>query len=236
MADSLVLTGVKDVRKHTGTEMLRLNPKGGGDTFSLKRWWVGAGVSTCYEPCTVIRVSTGSGTVKLAIATKAEGARVRVDHDGSFNFTFIGAGEISRAALFTDSFELIEHYVFPSISGGKVMTVTPSGSANRPTGDSELSFTSDGNITGTLEVGETITIFSAGFTGGIGNVTTANILQASDTGAAPWNFVAQSANNSFTHVIGAGLDGKFLRESTQLTDDDGLVSRNGDAKGPVTTP
>jgi len=132
MSDSLVLTGVKDVRKHTGTEMLRLNPKGGGDTFSLKRWWVGAGVSTCYEPCTVFNVTIGAGTVKLAVATKAEGARVRIDHDGSFNFEFIGVGEISRAALFTETFELIEHYVFPSISGGKVMTVTPAGGASRP--------------------------------------------------------------------------------------------------------
>ena len=132
MADSLVLTGVKDVRKHTGTEMLRLNPKGGGDTFSLKRWWVGAGVSTCYEPCTVFNVTTGAGTVKLALATKAEGSRIRIDHDGSFNFNFIGAGELSRAALFTETFELIEHYVFPSISGGKVMTVTPAGGASRP--------------------------------------------------------------------------------------------------------
>ena len=133
MSDSLVLTGVKDVRKHTGTEMLRLNPKGGGDTFQLKRWWVGSGASTCYEPCTVINVTTGLGTVKLAVATKAEGARVRIDHDGSFNFNFIGAGEISRAALFTETFDLIEHYVFPSISGGKVMTVTPAGGASRPT-------------------------------------------------------------------------------------------------------
>ena len=28
--------------------------------------------------------------------------------------------------------ELIEHYVFPSISGGKVMTVTPAGGAAKP--------------------------------------------------------------------------------------------------------
>jgi len=133
MSDSLVLTGVKDVRKHTGTEMLRLNPKGGGDTFSLKRWWVAGGISTCYEPCTVFNVTTGAGTVKLALATKAEGSRVRIDHDGSFNFSFFGAGEITRACLFTDAFEVIEHYVFPSISGGKVMTVTPAGAASRPT-------------------------------------------------------------------------------------------------------
>ena len=141
MSDSLVLTGVKDVRKHTGTEMLRLNPKGGGDTFQLKRWWVGAGVSTCYEPCTVFNVTTAVGTVKLALATKAEGSRVRIDHDGSFNFSFFGAGEISRACLFTDAFEVIEHYVFPSISGGKVMTVTPAGAASRPAAAPAKTFT-----------------------------------------------------------------------------------------------
>ncbi len=141
MSDSLVLTGVKDVRKHTGTEMLRLNPKGGGDTFQLKRWWVGAGVSTCYEPCTVFDVTTAVGTVKLALATKAEGSRVRIDHDGSFNFSFFGAGELSRACLFTDAFEVIEHYVFPSISGGKVMTVTPAGAASRPSAAPAKTFT-----------------------------------------------------------------------------------------------
>ena len=141
MSDSLVLTGVKDVRKHTGTEMLRLNPKGGGDTFSLKRWWVAGGISTCYEPCTVFNVTTAAGTVKLALATKAEGSRVRIDHDGSFNFSFFGAGEISRACLFTDTFEVIEHYVFPAISGGKVMTVTPADSADRPSAAPAKTFT-----------------------------------------------------------------------------------------------
>ena len=39
MADSLVLTGVKDVKKHTGTEMLLTRPKRGGDTHALKEWW-----------------------------------------------------------------------------------------------------------------------------------------------------------------------------------------------------
>ena len=40
--------------------------------------------------------------------------------------------EVKRAALFTDSYELIEHYVFPAISGGKVMTVTPASAGDRP--------------------------------------------------------------------------------------------------------
>ena len=131
MSDSLVLTGVKDIKKHTGTEMLRLNPKHGGDTFHLKRWWVEGGISTVYVDATVFDVTTGAGTVKLALATSMS-TNVRIDHDGSFNFTFIGVNELSRAALFTDTFELIEHYVFPSISGGKVMTVTPASAASPP--------------------------------------------------------------------------------------------------------
>jgi hypothetical protein len=130
MADSLVLTGVKGVKKHTGTEMLLTRPKRGGDTHSLKEWWK-AGVSTCYANCTVFDVTTDAGTVKLALDTNA-GTNVRIDHDGSFNFTFYRSNELSRAALFTTAYELIEHYVFPSISGGKVMTVTPPGAASRP--------------------------------------------------------------------------------------------------------
>ena len=140
MSDSLVLTGVKDVRKHTGTEMLRRNPKGGGDTFQLKRWWVEGGISTVYENATVFDVTTAAGTVKLALATSMS-TNVRIDHDGSFNFAFYGPNGLSRAALFTDTFELIEHYVFPSISGGKVMTVTPAGGASRPSVTPPKTFT-----------------------------------------------------------------------------------------------
>ena len=140
MADSLVLTGVKDIKKHTGTEMLRLNPKGGGDTFQLKRWWVEGASSTVYEDATVFSVTNATGTVKLALATSMS-TNVRIDHDGSFNFAFIGVNELSRAALYTDAFELIEHYVFPAISGGKVMTVTPAGGADRPSTAPAKTFT-----------------------------------------------------------------------------------------------
>jgi hypothetical protein len=132
MADSLVLTGVKDVKKHTGTEMLLTRPKRGGDTHSVKQWWVNGGVSTIYEQCTIFDVTTAAGAVKLVLDTHAS-TNVRIDHDGSFNFTFYGINELSRGALFTSDFQLIEHYVFPKISGGKVMTVTPAGGAVRPT-------------------------------------------------------------------------------------------------------
>lgn len=132
MADSLVLSGVKDVKKHTGTEMLRTTPKGGGDTHRVKCWWVNGQVSTTYATCTVFDVTNPDGTVKLVLDTSA-GTDVRIDHDGSFNFTFIRPNEVSRAALFTADWQLIEHYVFPKISGGKIMTVTPPGGASRPT-------------------------------------------------------------------------------------------------------
>ena len=130
MADSLVLTGVKDVKKHTGTEMLLTRPKRGGDTHSIKEWWK-TGASKCYAECTVFNVTTAAGTVKLAIDSNMS-TNLRIDHDGAFNFTFYGSNEVKRAALFTDAYELIEHYVFPSISGGKVMTVTLPGAASRP--------------------------------------------------------------------------------------------------------
>jgi hypothetical protein len=131
MADSLVLTGVKDIKKHTGTEMLRINPKGGGDSFKLARWWVEGGVSTTYVTATVFQVTVGGNSVMLALDTNSS-TNVRIDHDGSFNFAFYGINEVSRGALYTDAFELIEHYVFPKISGGQVMTVTPAGAASRP--------------------------------------------------------------------------------------------------------
>jgi hypothetical protein len=137
MASSLVLTGVKHIKKNTGTEMVRLNPKRGGDTFKLKRWWVVGGNGTVYTNATVFSVTTDIGNVKLAVESSM-GGNLRIQHDGAFGFTFSQANQVSRAALFTDSFELIEHYVFPSISGGKIMTVTPSTGASRPTAPEEI--------------------------------------------------------------------------------------------------
>ena len=132
MADSLVLTGVKDVKKHTGSEMLLTRPKRGGDTHALKEWWKG-GAGKCYVQCTVFDVTVNGDVVKLALDTNMS-TNVRIDHDGSFGFTFYGINEVRRAALFTTDYELIEHYVFPAISGGKVMTVTPADAAPKPDG------------------------------------------------------------------------------------------------------
>jgi hypothetical protein len=123
MADSLVLTGTRQVTKHKGNEMLRLDYPRGGNTWHLKRWWV-QGNGTVYVDCTVFKVTGAAGSGYLAIASSAS-TNLRIDHDGSFGFDFFYINEVERAALFTDTFELVEHYVFPRISGGKVMTVTP---------------------------------------------------------------------------------------------------------------
>ena len=181
MADSLVLTGVKDVRKHTGNEMLRRNPKGGGDTFQLKRWWVEGGKGTVYVDATVFDVTTGAGTVKLALDTSMS-TNVRIDHDGSFNFNFIGVNEVSRAALFTADFELIEHYVFPAISGGKVMTVTPPGGASRPTAGPPATSIGTVTVTGEAAPADSSTeTYSVGISGDAGGLTYAWSVDGSGT-------------------------------------------------------
>ena len=132
MADSLVLKGVKDIRKHSGTEMQIVNPKRGGNTHQIKEWWRKS-VNTTYTGCTIFKVTGTSGTCHLVLATgKPEYPEVRIDHDGDLNFTFSGISEIERAALYTQAFELIEHYIFPSIAGGSIVTVKPAGSADRP--------------------------------------------------------------------------------------------------------
>ena len=131
MADSLVLTGVKQVTKQTGTEMIRVDAKRGGNTWQLPRWWV-KGNGTVYVSCTVFKVVAGGETGYLAIEASGEGVNIKITHDGSFNFAFSGMNEVSRAALYDSSMALVEHYVFPRISGGQTMVVTPPNGADRP--------------------------------------------------------------------------------------------------------
>jgi len=132
MSDSLVLKGVKDVQKHKGTEMLLMRPKRGGDTHQIKKWWAMNAKSAIYVGCSVFKVTGAAGDVYLALDTN-EMSTIRIDHDGSYGFNFYGISQLSRAALFTDSWELIEHYMFPKIAKGPITTVTPPGAGVRPT-------------------------------------------------------------------------------------------------------
>ena len=127
MADSLILKGVKDVRKHKGTDLLLRRPKGGGDQWKLKRWWINGQVSTQYCTATVFDV----GGMKLALDTSPSSI-VRIDYADDGTFSFYGVRDIDYVGLFTEDFELIEYYVMPRLAGGQVMTVTPSDGAERP--------------------------------------------------------------------------------------------------------
>ena len=170
MADSLVLTGVKDVKKHTGDEMLLTRPKRGGDSHPVKQWWKD-GVSTVYATCTVFDVTVGGDTVKLVLDTNRS-TNVRIDHDGAFNFTFIRPNEIKRAALFTEAFEIIEHYVFPSISGGKVMTVIPANAEPKPGGAPPATTIGTVTVTGNAAPSDPSTeTYSVSISGDAGGLT-----------------------------------------------------------------
>lgn len=132
MADSLILKGVKSIKNHTGDELRLAIPKRGGDTFKLKEWWGGRGAKQ-YAACTVFDVTTAAGNAKLAIDSST-GTDLKIIHDGALGFTFGIFNEVKRAALFTEDFQLIEHYVFPHLSRGPVMTVVPANAAPKPTG------------------------------------------------------------------------------------------------------
>ena len=132
MSDSLTLKGAKDVRNQKGSELQLVRPLRGGDFHQIKRWWNTKGNSTVYASCSVFKVTTAAGVVNLALDTQ-EVSNIRIDHDGSFNFSFFNISQIDRAALFTQDFEIIEHYMFPKIAKGPVTTVVPPGAATRPT-------------------------------------------------------------------------------------------------------
>lgn len=134
MADSLILKGVRDVRKHTGSDLLFRYPKGRGDAqHSLKAWWYAPGVSTQYVKASVFDVTTTNGTVKLAVASNPS-SQIRIDFDGA-TFTvdsFIAPIGVDYVGVFTEDFELIEHYTMPRQSGGKVAKGTFAGAPGYP--------------------------------------------------------------------------------------------------------
>lgn len=130
MADSLVLEGIKTVKKHKGSDMLLIRPSRGGDLHSIKKWW-STGGSVVYTPCSLLQVSLGTKKVYLALEV-SNASSIRVDHYGGFDFAFYGIKNIKRGALLDENYNVIEHYMFPSISSGRTMTITPPGAAVRP--------------------------------------------------------------------------------------------------------
>lgn len=169
MSDSLVLKGLKDVRKHTGSEMLLQRPPRGGDAYPVKKWWATNAKNVVYVGCSVFKVTQGDNSVYLAIYTSELStiSTIRIDSDDDFSFKFYMCKGVSRAALFTDSWQLIEHYMLPRISGGKVLTAVPAGSASRPNSGPPATAIGTVTVTGatTASDGDTET-YSVGVSGG----------------------------------------------------------------------
>ena len=123
MAESLTLHGAKDIKRHIGgTDITRMNPKRGGDTHMIKRWWGGAG-SAIYEPCVVFKVARTAGELRLIIPVK-ESTRLTITYDGTDGFTFTGTQSIDRIGVFDSNLSFCEEYLLPHIVGGKQMKRT----------------------------------------------------------------------------------------------------------------
>jgi hypothetical protein len=131
MTDSLVLKGFKEVKKHTGKEMQLQSSKNGSGS-PIKKWWAVNAGSVQYVSCALFKVTVDGNSVLLAVDASSL-STVRIDHDGKFNFNFYICKGVNRAALLTEDRQVIEHYVFPKISGGKIMTVIPPNAPERPT-------------------------------------------------------------------------------------------------------
>ena len=120
MPDSLFLKGVKDVQNHTGSEMTLAIPSRGGDTHAIRRWYAD-GNPAAYVSCTVFDVDAGGTTIKLAIETGAS-TELQIEHDGAGNFDFPKHRSVRQAATFTETYDLLDSFVFPSVPGAKVKT------------------------------------------------------------------------------------------------------------------
>ena len=229
MADKLTYKGGATVVGHTGTEIELVRPSK-GSMHRFPRWWNKKG-TVAYIECAIFKVTLASGLVVRLVVPSGGGAQtLEIRHDGNGNFTFPIKGSTERVAVIAESSSTIyREYQFSKISGGSVLTRTVNA---YPAG---VAFSDGGSITGTLEVGETITINGASFTGGFGTISASYVLQKSDTGSGGWSTVVVKSSATSTHSLAAGLDTKYLRVSTQITDDTGLQTRNSASVGPVTS-
>ena len=162
MADRLTLKGVKVVTNHTGTNLQLVRPKK-GSTHPFKQWWDRKG-SAVYNETTIFSVNRAAGDLRMVIPTGMD-TRLTIAYDGADTFVFSHYRAVDRVALVADDDEVLIEYIFPRISGGKIMkrTVKPLPTAGNIgnvaiTGtaagvvDTEYvySATNDGNATGAV--------------------------------------------------------------------------------------
>ncbi len=132
MADSLKLVGTKRVAGQTGSDLTISTPLRGGDQHLVRRWWNDNKNSALYVNCTKFLVSRAAGDVVLMVPSSSD-TRLSISFDGDTAWTFGPIDRaVSRVGVFTSDLNLIEEYVFPVISGGKVMKTIPAGAASYP--------------------------------------------------------------------------------------------------------
>ena len=87
-------------------------------------------------------------------------------------------------------------------------------------------------VSGTAQVGNSLTTTAGTFTGGEGAVTIATVWQTSDTGSGGWKWLAKADSPLELTVENAN---KFIRSSSTATDSIGQTgSSNSTSVGPVT--
>jgi len=229
MADKLTYKGGATVVGHTGTEIELVRPSK-GSLHNFPRWWNKKG-TIAYIQCAIFKVTLVDGlVVRLIVPASGSPQTLEIRHDGYGNFTFPIKGSTERVAVIAEADSTIyREYQFSKISGGSVLTRTVN------TYPTSLNFSDSGSITGTLEVGESITINGADYTGGVGTVTANYVLQKSNSGSGSWTTVLTKSSATSSYTIAAGLKNKYLRVSTEVTDDSGLNTRNSSSVGPITT-
>lgn len=231
MADKLTYKGGSVVVGSSGDMKLVL-PKGGGDFHRVPQWWNKKG-TVKYVEAAIFKVTLDNHTaVRLIIPNVKAHMTVEIRHDGNGNFTFPKEGHIERAAVVApDSLDVLVEYQFSKISGGSVLKRTVN-----PLPD-PVTFGGATSVSGTAEVGETLTFTAATFTGGQGTIETNLVIQTSNNGTGGWSFlkgnVGVASGGTATYVIPAGQEGKYLRGSFQVTSQGHTKSSNSSATAQI---
>lgn len=237
MADSLTLKGAKHVINQTGDEMTLVRPTRGGDTHKVPRWWALKG-SVNYTAAAIFNVSTSVGDLALVVPVDAESVVLDIYSAGDGTFTFGVRRGVDRVAVMAaDLSTFYVEYQFAKISGGPVLKRTVNALPDEISED-PISFQGSTSIDGVPTVGETLTAVCANFTGGAGDVSTNLVFQVSDTGNGGWTFLAGNPNiisgGTAFYVIRAEDEGKFIRASYQVTDENETKSSNSSSTSVIT--
>lgn len=132
MADSLKLIGVNHIRRHKGKELQYVPPNGESDQHIVKRWWRDSKDKGVFIACTKFKVKRKGGDVVILVPAHQE-TQLDIAFDGNRTWNFRPASkDVPRVGIFTADNRFIEEYVFPTVSGGRIMRVTNMDAAGYP--------------------------------------------------------------------------------------------------------